>query len=194
LRVLAGQPVAISPDDATLLLSRPGYVIDKFLLANMTDTSLGPDVGQYRGVEPAQFLFTADSRTVYVVGINGEVHEIDVASMTRVGDPITYDPGVVPRRFRLHRTFAALSPDDQYIVINTGGSRLNVVDLSARRSTLVDAPGVRQTHGLGFNYANRKRTLLAVHGEVAVAVYEFHRDGATHTTGPNRRSPLLASG
>ncbi len=167
--------MAISPDDRVLLLAMADRSIQKYLLANLTGASLGLPVGEIRGVEPAVLLFAADSRTVYAVATDGYVYTIDVATMSQATPRIAYDPASLPadRAMRRRRTMAALSPDGQYIAINTSRNQLNVVDLAAGRSWLVDTPGLSATYGLAFNYRVPQPTLLAVHGWNAVAVYDF---------------------
>jgi Mg-chelatase subunit ChlD len=173
-RLLMGGPLAISPDDKTLLLPMAGALVEKYDLAPLRDGKLGSPKGQYAGVVASAILFSRDSRTAFIAGVDGTVHVVNVSTMSRADPTIPYVPVAGPVDHRLRRTFAALSPDGQYLVINTGnGGKINVLDTTTGASSLVTVPGMEETYGLAFNYAPRHQNWLAIHGHSVVGVYQF---------------------
>jgi Mg-chelatase subunit ChlD len=115
-----------------------------------------------------------DSRTAYVVDTRGQVFALDLDTMQQVGPAMAYTPVKINQSWRLRQTFASVSPDGRYLVINTGGRDINVLDLVNHRTYLVDTPGIATTYDLEFNYAQTQDSLLAIHGQRGVAVYRFH--------------------
>ncbi len=177
-RILRGASPAISPDD-TILLVPAIRGVEKYKLANLSSDSMGPVEGSYldERMQPADIEISSDSRIGYVVGADGFVTTLELAGMSRMYEPIPYEPTARYKRYRVRRTFATLSPDERYLVINTGDQRsgaLNVVDLQQRVSQLVPLPGVSESWGVKFNYVAANNGLLAVHGRSVVAVYEFN--------------------
>lgn len=128
-----GGPLAISPDDETLLTARQRPEVAKHRVTDITLTSLGQAVGVYTGVQAAEIVFSPDARTAYVIDTNGEVVVVDVESMQAVGPPIPYTPVKIRQAWRLRHTFASMSPDGRYLVINTLGGDVNVLDVAQRR-------------------------------------------------------------
>ena len=133
----------------------------------------------------AAIEFTADSKTAYVVANDGYVYTLDVEAMTWKGQRIAYEVVAEPLSHRARRTFAALSPDERFLVINRGANRteqngligeLSLVDLSAGRSSFILVPGTGETWGVDFHYSGANRGLLAVHGRDTVGVYRL-REG-----------------
>ena len=150
-----GGAIAISPDNGTLLVHAENSV-RKYLVRNITTRSLGPvqtlaidqdfrAPGDFRDqLVAAAIEFTADSETAYVVANDGNVYTLDVDSMAWRGEPIAYGVVAEPFSHRARRTFATLSPDERWLIINRGKNRtglyglageLNLVDLgrSGRR-------------------------------------------------------------
>jgi hypothetical protein len=157
-----GGPLAISPDDKTLLIARGRPEIAKHRIDDISLTSLGPPTGIFSGVQAAEIVFSPDSRTAYVVDTGGRVFDLDVETMQQVGPAMAYTPVRIKQSWRLRQTFASVSPDGRYLVINTGGSDINVLDLVNHRTYLVDTPGIATTHDVKFNYAQTQDSLLAI--------------------------------
>ena len=178
---VAGGANAVAPDDGSLLVSTLGGVA-KFRVADVTLESLGPVKGsaiippQRRDTVPADIVFTSDSKTAYVVANDGNVHTLDVESMRWSSEPIAYAVTQVIRQQRTRFTYAGLSPDERWLVINTGDRRnghLNVIDLTSGQVELVKAEGLAEAWGVEFDYAEPNRGLLAVHGRSQIGVYRF---------------------
>jgi Mg-chelatase subunit ChlD len=133
---------------------------------------------------PADIVFAEDGRTAYVVGSDSFVHVIDVATMSRIGEPIAYLPSAPIGTWRVLRTYAALSPEGRYLVISTGSyqsGRVNVIDLVTRRSAALKPPQISETWGVAFNRAGHGYGLLAIHGRTRVGVYRFDGLGELST-------------
>ena len=175
-----GGDIAISPDDSVMLVAWSESRIAKYSLATVTLQGLGPVVatatmrntaGHSRPTVASAITYAADSRTAHVVGNDGLVYTLDVESMRWLGAPIEYDR-VPPaeKEGRSRRTFATLSPDEQWLVVSTGSGSdgaLSVVDLRSRDVDLHWPPGLQRSQGVwgvAFNYAVPNRGLLAVHG------------------------------
>jgi Mg-chelatase subunit ChlD len=173
-----GGAIAVSPDDKTILMGARQREVEKHRVADITPTSLGKAAGVFAGVRAAEIKFSPDSSTAYLVDTDGWVYVLDVGTMQAIGAPIAYQPVSVSNDARLRNTFASLSLDGRYLVINTGGPQLNVVDVVARLSVLLDAPQLDMTRGLVFDYTVPGDNLLAVHGHNAVAIYRFHGTNA----------------
>jgi len=74
---------------------------------------------------------------------------------------------------------AALSPDERYLVVNRyGRAELQVVDLRTRVARTVRVPmaGIPGTMGLDFSRGAANHGMLAVHGQIRIAVFAW-RDG-----------------
>ncbi len=179
--------VAISPDDTTLLVAGFNQVL-KYRVADVTLDSLGSVVGSAT-LDPrrdhkmsmtspmaAAIEFTADSRTAYVVSDDGFMYTLDVESMAWREAPLAYAVTEVTKTDRTRHTFASLSPDERWLVINTGArqnGRLNVIELALQQVTLIKPESLAESWGVEFNYTGSNRGLLAVHGRREVGVYDF---------------------
>ena len=178
-----GGAVAISPDSATLLVAW-GNAVAKYAAQSVTLAGLGPVLGVLeidQDPDPrsatsvaAAIEFSADSETAFVVVNDGLVRRLDVSSMQWRGAPIAYEVTAPQKPYRTRRTFASLSPDERWLMINTADrqhGQLNRVDILRGTSELLDMPGLNETWGVAYNYARAHRGLLAVHGRTAVGVY-----------------------
>lgn len=174
-RIDWGGPIAVSPDDRALLLTTPGE-IQKYRLDDIRDGVLGAPAGTIAAAGVADIVFAADSATAYAATATVEVLVLDVQSMAAIGAAISYQPVNTPAARRIRNTFSALSPDGRYLVINTGGPKLNIVHLAARISTLVNVPGLAKTLGVAFDHASPEGALLAVHGHTKVGLYKLAGD------------------
>ena len=185
-----GSAIAISPDDETLLVAGLDSVF-RYDMANVSVGTLGPRTGsatitgkrqtRYHETAAGAIAFTADSRFAYVLTNDGYVLKLEIQSMAWQGTPLAYPVTHRQRDYRLTRTFAALSPDEQTLVINTGEEgggvgQLTLVDTRSWTLKVVDAPGLRQTWGVAFNYVGYNRGLLAVHGGSRVGVFRLVGD------------------
>jgi len=171
-----GAATAISPDDRVVLLPGRALSVQKHSIDVLRQHFLGTPLGEARGVAAADIVFSADPSLAYVVTDHGSVLQLDVTTMSYVGAPVAIVPLDAPRLRRLQNTFAALSPDGQYLVVNTGGPELNVVDVRAGRAWLIEAPGLQTTMGVAFDYVHPQPPRLAVHGYTYVSVYDFRPD------------------
>lgn len=168
-----GGAVAFALGDSALLMPRADG-IEKYAASMLSQTSLGPVQGTFRSGAPAAMLVSRDTRTVHVVGTDGWIHTVDVATMTAVAPPLAYEPVERDTRYRIHETFATLSPDDRFLVINMGDrASLQVVDLKDRVRKVVPLTTLRRTRGVRFNFAPAAFGRLAVHGGDEVGVFEF---------------------
>ena len=180
-----GGAVAISPDDAVLLVATMNGV-EKYSLDEVTALGLGPVAGSAifdprsaqvpQAPTAADIVFGTKATTAYIVATDGFVYVLDVPSMLFVGERVAYQPTAQARQDRIRRTYASLSPDERYLVINTATEQprhVTVVDLDSRRAELVALPGLTQSWGLAFDYVGSNHGLLAVHGGTGVAVYAF---------------------
>ncbi len=182
-----GGAIAISPDDETLLVAGYNHVL-RFSVEEVTLESLGGVVlspalnPRLEGPPtvlspiPSAIEFTADSRTAYVIADDGNLYTLDVGSMSWRGTPLAYAVPEVRKADRTRFTHASLSPDERWLLINTGtqeNGRINVVDLARQAVSLVKPEGVAESWGVEFNYTECNRGLLAIHGRSAVGVYEF---------------------
>jgi uncharacterized protein YegL len=185
-----GAAIAISPDDATLLVAGLDSVF-KYDMANVTVDTLGPRVGsatitgkrqtRYHETAAGAIVFRADSRLAYVLTNDGLIYRLDVSSMTWQGQPLSYPVTHRHRDYRLTRTFASLSPDERTLVINTGdeeGGRgqVTLVDTQRWQMRVVDTPGLVTTWGVAFNYVGINRGMLAIHGASEVGVFRLADD------------------
>lgn len=168
-----GGPAAISPDDKTMLIALKRFEVEKHDVADITLNSLGRPTGRIGDVQAAEIVFSPDSRLAYLIDLDGEVQVLDVATMQAVGAAMPYTPVQVNRSWRMRNTFASISPDGRYLVINTRGPNINVLDLAERRSALVETPELTASYDVEFNYATPDENLLAVHGDRNVVVYRF---------------------
>ena len=180
--VLVGGPVSFSPNDEMLLVARPTG-IGRYWVRQFDRTTIGREEGRFElSSNVSSILFTSDSATAVLIRVDGEVDFIDPVTMLAKLSSLTYSPIPRPDESKLRKTFAAISPDDRYIVINSGSSRISVLDLTTHTSFSVDLEGVTATYGVGFNHRSSSN-LLAVNGRSAVAVYDFD---------PNTQVRLLA--
>ena len=189
--LLGGGAIAISPDDTTMLAGEVNRV-QKYRVADVVKPKPVPvgaitmdpaaesevrGAARHRATVAAAIKYSADSQTAYVVGNDGFVYTLDVAAWAWRGDPIAYPAMSLPMHYRARRTFASLSPDERWLVINGGdpgtGSLLVLVDLRNGQATRMDALGLQEAWGVAFNYVGADRGLLAVHGRTAVATYRF---------------------
>ena len=174
--IVWGSPVAIAPDDSVVLLVMGGR-IEKHRVNEIRDGFLRSPVGSVAATGVSDLVFAAAGRRAYVVTAGGDVAILDTVRMVYEGGPIDYEPVHTPAVRRIRNTFSALSPDGRYLVINTGVAKVNVVDLEARSSHVLDTPGLKKTYGLAFDYAAPDSARLAVHGHTAVALYTFRPNG-----------------
>lgn len=165
--------VVFALDDSVLLMPL-AEGIEKYAVSMLSRTSLGPVQGTYSAGAPAAILISRDTRTAHVVGIDGWIHTIDVATMTAVAPPLSYESVEQDARYRIRNTFAALSPNDRFLVINMGDrASLQVIDLVERSRQVVPLPALRRAKGVEFNFAPAHYSRLAVHGGDEVGVFEF---------------------
>ena len=169
---LIGSPMSISPNDQFFLIATRGG-IDKYPVSDLRDGALRSRIGRYEGGRVGELLVSPDSRTAYVIDVDGWIHTLDTSSMSPSGNPIRYEPVRRGDRRRLN-THAALSEDGQYLLVNSGAvGAVNVIDLKSRKPVLVDVEGLRETWDVAYNYEGSHRGLVAVHGRDAVAVFRF---------------------
>jgi Mg-chelatase subunit ChlD len=176
--------IAITPDDALILVAVRGGV-ESYALGSVAAGNRGPMIGRWgfaqESTVAADIEIAADSRTAYVAGTDGFVHVVDVGPMVE-RQTIPYVPTALLEKNRVARTYAALSPDGRYLVINAADQErdmLNVIDLAAETSATATVPGLGESWGVQFNYAARNHGLLAVHGRTHVAVIRFVPEGAS---------------
>jgi hypothetical protein len=105
LVVLEGGPVAISPDDQTVLLAMMLDGVVKHRVSDITLTSLGPATGSLPGVEAAAIVFSPDSRTAYVVDTAGSLHVVEVETMREIGSPIHLKPATFLSSTQAERSY-----------------------------------------------------------------------------------------
>jgi len=180
----AGAAIAIPPDDTAVLIAANGAV-ESYSINGLLNPSRGPRLARFMFSEEsttaADIEVSADSRTAYLVGTDGLVHIVDVIGMSQQREPIPYVPTSWNKAYRTKRTYATLSPNGRYLVINTADQdrgSLNVIDLSDGSSGAVRAPGSSESWGVQFNYADLNHGLLAVHARTKVAVYRLEPPAA----------------
>ena len=173
-KAMFGAAIAVSPDDRYFLFGRADGSVVKYGVEDLTKSSLGPIAGEYRGpLSLADISIAADSRTAYLVAAEGEMHTVDLRTMKASVPPLAFRRFPGHREQRIRMTYAAMSPDGRYMIINTGGPKLTVIDLLTRESVLLATPELRKTYGIEFGHAGIGSGQLAVHGHSAVAVYKF---------------------
>lgn len=172
-----GGPVVITEDDQSLLVAtRNGFKV--YATDSLRRGMLGTPTREFsspRIIDPAAFEVASDGTTLFVIGADRLVHVVDVRSLLEMGPPIPYSPVDGIPSHRIRRTFATLSPDNRYLVINggTNNNGINVVDLVRRTSIVVQVPTMSVTWGVRFDWAAGYENLLAVHGGSEVAVVRF---------------------
>lgn len=194
---IGGAAVAVTPDDSALLIARRNGV-EKYWLNEITSAGLGTlaglaswPAGPGPGVvaTAADIVFGVGSDEALVAATDGAVYRLDVRVMNWIGNPISYQPPD-GRNTRTYRTFASLSPDERYVVVNTGTQNsgyINLIDLWTEDTHFIATPGLRESWGLAFGYSGPAANLLAVHGRTAVAVYEW--DGSRLVVRAERNVP-----
>lgn len=178
--LVEGGPVAISPDDRYLLLPRGGNRLATFDLVAMravVEAGQVPNLANplattsVRGV--AALGFSPDASVVYAVGLDRNLYTLRLPDLAPVADPLPVQMANGTTERLIRNTNLSVSPDGRYLAIN----RLNapgvvMVDLPARRATVVDTPDLVESWGLAFNHAAPNRGVLAIHGRARIGIYE----------------------
>lgn len=184
--LVEGGPVAISPDDRYLLLPRGGNRLatyDLVAMRSVVDAGQAPNLANplatasVRGV--AALGFSPDAGVVYAVGLDRNLYALSLPDLAPVADPLPMQTANGTTERLIRNTNLSVSPDGRYLAIN----RLNapgiiMVDLPARRASVVDTPDLVESWGLAFNHAAPNRGVLAIHGRARVGVYAVD-DGPT---------------
>jgi hypothetical protein len=104
-----GAAIALTPDDAHFLFGKLDGSVAKYAVDGLTENSLGPFAGKYGGpLSVADISFSADSKTAYLVGAEGELHTVDVQTMMASAQPLGFRPFPAHREQRVRMTFAAI--------------------------------------------------------------------------------------
>ncbi|MFN8575112.1 MAG: hypothetical protein U0132_23870 [Gemmatimonadaceae bacterium] len=170
--LLIGGPVAFAPNGSFALLARTGG-LDKYAVAQFGRASIGTAEGQHvTSSEVAMMLISHDSSRIYAIRVDGLIDIIDAATMSQIGRGIPYRPISSSRDRQRRQTFAAITPSDNYILVNSGTPRINIIDVTSRTSTLVELPGIGEAFGLAANFA-LPGDVFAARGKTAVGVYRI---------------------
>jgi Mg-chelatase subunit ChlD len=164
--------------------SRP-YEVRKYTLPSVPlgNQRLGRHDGSVALEGVAVEIFpTADGRFAHLVTDVDTVHTIDVSTMTEMDSVIHLAKFEGPTgKFHAtspNRRHATITSDERYLVTNRWSRNINVVDLLARRSSVVSLPGdVAAVGGVALNRGWLNPGLLAVHAGGHVIIYEFSPDG-----------------
>jgi len=177
--LVEGGPIGISPDDRYLLLPRGGNRLatyDLVAIRAVVDAGQVPNLANplatasVRGV--AALGFAPDAGVVYAVGLDRNLYALRLPDLTPVADPLPVQTANGTTERLIRNTNLSVSPDGRYLAVN----RLNapgvvMVDLPARRATVVDTPDLVESWGLAFNHAAPNLGVLAIHGRARVGVY-----------------------
>jgi len=171
-RAVHGGSIAVYPNDQHLVLASPAG-LDKYDVANVTSSSLGPTVARATGLRVGDIAVAGDSSVVFAATVDGKVFSLDADNLTELAPPIGFEP-VSGQAQRLRNTNITLAGDGRFLVINAGNRpEITVVDLVAGTSVALPLESQRESWGVAFDLSGANNGLLAVHGRSRVAVYEF---------------------
>lgn len=172
MRVDHGGPVAITPDDASVLIAKAGGSLERHALAEREGKVFGPAKAAFKGATVAEIEFLSDSQAV-LLDTSGEMHFVDIDSLRPTRPSAVFQPIAGGQERRLRNTHASISPSGDHLVVGTDSGHIGITDLATHAHVRVPAPGLLKTLDVEFNYSSGRTEYLAVSSLGAVAVYEF---------------------
>lgn len=179
--IAEGAPAEISPDDESVVITYSNRIA-RYALADVRPTSVGRQLATLSVSGVSGLVFTSDSSRLVVIRTDGTIDVADAHSLVPIHEGIAYAPFNVPAPRRLRQTFAAITKDDRYLLVSTGRSDLNVIDLVQATSARIDLPDIQESYGVAVDYA-ADRDIFAIHGGSIVAVFELVNGGRARSMG-----------
>lgn len=148
--------------------------LEKYKSESIGTRDFGSRFGIVSGLFAAAIELSGDGNYAYVVDSESRLSVVRIDRMSLVKGPVLIPSEWTDIRERTRRVYAALSPDERFLLVSQGPvARVAVVDLESMDVSMIDVPGVDETWGLAFNYLERRKQQLAVHGRDRVVLGEF---------------------
>ncbi|MFN8575166.1 MAG: hypothetical protein U0132_24140, partial [Gemmatimonadaceae bacterium] len=190
--IVLGGPLAFAPNDTWLLVAGRGQVM-RYDVSRFSASGLGGISGEFVSADTAAILFTRDSSMAIIVHLNESVEFIDPSTMLRNRPTVQY---ANPLR-QIRYTNAAITPDDRFVLITTGGPDINVIDLVAGSTRVVHPDRLGAGYGISINFRSPDR-LVAINARTAVIVYRVDDRGdfveQSRTSVPPQGDVILSNG